>query len=346
MKNTLLTSICLITAASVAAACDICGCYTPNPELNSEPFHPDKGGFFAALAEQYTFFGTTKRSGKRVPNVADQHEHSSITQAIGGYNLNDRLGIQVNVPLIERDYKRPEGFKTDRGDESGLGDVSLLVNYVAVKIARDVDQSAAGAKDHREETGRPKDFTFSFNVLAGVKLATGDPSRIKEEFNEVEVEGAPESGIHGHDLALGSGSCDASLGAGIFTRCKRAFFQADVQYTVRTEGSYDYRYANDLSFDVGPGWFFLQNHSLGSAGSATLGMQFVVNGEHKNRDTFQGEVAADTGITALYVGPRLVGAIGSRLVAEAGADLPVVMDNTAFQGVPTYRVRAGFSYRF
>ncbi len=33
-------------------------------------------------------------------------------------------------------------------------------------------------------------------------------------------------------------------------------------------------------------------------------------------------------------------------VAEMGADLPVLRDNTDFQVVPTYRIRAGFSVRF
>lgn len=86
-----------------------------------------------------------------------------------------------------------------------------------------------------------------------MKFPTGSSRRLKEEFNEVEIEGAPLSGIHGHDLALGSGSYDAVLGAGVFTRYRSAFFQASVQYTVRTTGSYDYRYANDVSFDLGPG---------------------------------------------------------------------------------------------
>ena len=78
----------------------------------------------------------------------------------------------------------------------------------------------------------------------------------------------------------------------------------------------------------------------------TLGAQFVVSGEHKNRDTFRGEIAEDTGATALYVGPRVLAGVGSRLVAEAGADLPMHIDNTSFQVVPSYRVRAGFSVKF
>ena len=353
MKFSRFVYLFTFLASTSTRACDVCGCYTPNQELNSEPLHPRQGGFYLASAEQYTFFGTTKFSGREVPNAADQYEHSSITQLIGGYNFNDRLGVQINAPLIDREYKRPTGFVNERGSVSGLGDMSLLFNFVAVHREAHFGSPTPDAKGnlpagvaHHYHEGGQRDFTFTLNLIAGVKFPTGSAGRIKEEFNEVETPGATPSGIHGHDLALGSGSYDAVLGAGIFTRYKAGFFQASAQYTVRTTGAYDYRYANDVSFDAGPGYLFLQGQRFGKYGPVTLGAQFVVSGEHKNRDTFRGEIAEDTGATALYVGPRVLAGVGSRLVAEAGADLPVHIDNTAFQVVPSYRVRAGFSVKF
>ena len=350
--------------ASESSACDVCGCYTPNQEINFDPLRPRVGGFYVATAEQYTFFGTTKFSGREVPNVADQYEQSSLTQLIAGYNFNDRLGVQVNAPLIERDFKRPEGFATDRGRVGGLGDMSLLFNFVAfhketnlfhppTPLATKSDakdspgghqEDGAGRSDETLSSG--KDFSFSLNLIAGAKFPTGSAGRIKEEFHEVEVEGATPSGIHGHDLALGSGSYDTVLGAGVFTRYKRAFFQANGQYTVRTTGAYDYRYANDVSFDAGPGVFLLRGQRFGGWQPLTFGAQFVVSGEHKNRDTFRGEIAEDTGATAVYVGPRLLAGVGQRVIGEVGADLPVRIDNTAFQVVPSYRIRGGFSVKF
>lgn len=341
MKTFRFVCLLALLASTSARACDVCGCYTPNQELNSEPLHPRQGGFYLAAAEQYTFFGTTKFSGREVPNAADQYEQSSITQVIGGYNFNDRFGVQVNAPLIDREYKRPEGFANERGTVSGLGDMSLLFNFVAVHKEANFGSPVASAR-----AAGAKDFTFTLNLIAGVKFPTGSAGRIKEEFDEVELEGATPSGIHGHDLALGSGSYDAVLGAGVFTRYKAGFFQASAQYTVRTTGAYDYRYANDVSFDAGPGCFFLQDREFGRFGAVTVGAQFVVSGEHKNRDTFRGEIAEDTGATALYVGPRVLVGVGSRCIAEIGADLPVRIDNTSFQVVPSYRVRAGFSVKF
>jgi hypothetical protein len=67
----------------------------------------------------------------RSPNPTGQYENSSITQIVAGYIIDSRFSLQVNVPLIYREFKRPEGFAIDRGTVAGLGDVSLLLKTVA-----------------------------------------------------------------------------------------------------------------------------------------------------------------------------------------------------------------------
>jgi hypothetical protein len=76
-----------------------------------------------------------------------------------------------------------------------------------------------------------------------------------------------------------------------------------------------------------------------------LGLQFVVSGEHKDVDHFQGRPAEDTGITSLFLGPRVIAAFG-KISAEIEVDLPVSIDNTALQVVPDYRLRGGIAIRF
>jgi len=53
------------------------------------------------------------------------------------------------------------------------------------------------------------DFAFSALFLGGAKFPSVDSSRLQEEFHEIEIESAPESGIHEHDLTLGTGSSNA-----------------------------------------------------------------------------------------------------------------------------------------
>ena len=78
----------------------------------------------------------------------------------------------------------------------------------------------------------------------------------------------------------------------------------------------------------------------------TLALQLNVSGERKDRDTFRGATADDTGLTAVYLGPQINFTWSDKLSAELGVDLPVSIDNTALQAVPDYRIRAGLTWHF
>lgn len=314
----------LTSVAQSSFSCDLCSVYI------SEMAHgKTEGRFNVSLFEQYTHFRTTQRDGVEVPNDVGQYLNSSITQIVLGYQATDRLSIQLNVPYIYRYFRRPENFSNDlgqgtnieHGTEKGLGDVSILGNYQAYET-------------------NSEDFTFSWNVQAGVKFPTGNTGRISEELREVDVDDAPESGIHGHDLTLGTGSFDALTGMSIYTRWKRVLFTANMQYAMRTEGDYNYRFANDITWAGGPGYYLFLEHGY------TVAVQANVSGESKGRDSFQGTRAEDTGITAVYLGPKLTATWSSQLSADVGADFPVVMDNTAFQAVPDYKIHAGITWSF
>jgi hypothetical protein len=297
-------------------ACDLCAIYSASQatgELGTGPFF--------GVAEQFTHFGTLQDEGEKVPNPTGQYLDSSVSQLFGGYHITDRWGAQLNLPLIYRSFKRPEGFRTDRGTESGVGDLSLTSSYV---LYRDMKEN----------------FTFAWTALGGLKLPTGSTDRLREEFNEEEVPGAPESGIHGHDLTLGSGSVDGIIGTSFYTRWKRWFLAASTQYSLRTKGDFDYEFANDLTWWGGPGFYVLMSHT------ATLGIQAVVSGESKGRDTFEGEKAEDTGVTSVFLGPQINFTWSRKLNVQVGADLPVSIDNTALQAVPDYRFRAVVGWQF
>ena len=321
-----------ISTAITSHACDLCGTYTPR----TEDAHQGELGVYLGIAEQFTRFGSLRFDGDEVSNPTDQYLNSFITQLIIGKSfLDDRLVLQANVPLIYRDYRRAEGFDIDEGTESGLGDISLLARYEVYHY--EPSEAPRSAKSAVESpTPRP---SVHVNLFGGVKLPTGDSSRLKEEFEEVEVEGAPESGIHGHDLALGSGSVDGIIGGDVFARFGNWFFQGVLQYTIRSEGDYSYQYANDLSWSCGPGWYALRETGRSFA------LQCVLSGETKDTDRFDGESAADTGITAVYLGPQILASFGS-FSGELGLDLPILLDNTALQAVPDYRIRAALTWRF
>ncbi|HZW36832.1 MAG TPA: hypothetical protein VFF01_07805, partial [Candidatus Deferrimicrobiaceae bacterium] len=224
----ILWGLVIISASGAAIACDLCAIYRATEAKASKP------GFSIGVYEQYTRFGTLRDGGKKVGNEADQFLDSSITQFLLGYRFDDRIGVQLNIPYIYRSFKRPEGGAIDEGTVSGLGDVALVGTARLYQRLRE-------------------DSTFLWNALGGVKFPTGNTDRLKEELAEEEpVPGEPESGIHGHDLALGSGSYDFIVGTDAYWRWKRLFATAAVHYSIRTEGDFDYRFANDLIFHVKP----------------------------------------------------------------------------------------------
>src|SRR5205823_258363 len=136
MKLPFLCFALLVTTAVGGHACDLCGCYTP--QLEAMPQMEEvtatsltwTHGLYGAIGEQFTHFGTVQVDGNEVANPTGQYEDSSITQLVAGYSLTPRFAVQLNVPLIYRSFKRPEGFEIDRGTVSGLGDVALLLKTV------------------------------------------------------------------------------------------------------------------------------------------------------------------------------------------------------------------------
>ena len=83
-------------------------------------------GFYTAIAEQFTYFGSLQFDDHEVANPTGQRLDSSVAQFVIGYEINDHLAVQFNAPFIYRDFRRPEGFAIDEGNVSGIGDVSLL----------------------------------------------------------------------------------------------------------------------------------------------------------------------------------------------------------------------------
>ena len=324
-------------------ACDLCGCYTPQletmPGMEANTSPRWWNGFYGAVAEQFTHFGTVQIDGREVSNPTGQYENSSITQLVAGYTFNDRFALQLNTPLIYREFKRPEGFAIDRGTESGLGDMSLILKAVAFHYSSGAQKEFDVSGKNPIAIDHEPNFTISLVLLSGVKFPTGDSSRIEEEFHEIDIPGAPPSGIHGHDLTLGTGSFDGIFGGQISLRYKNFFADQSLQFTLRGDATHQYHFANDLSWDGGPGYYFIRTQET------IVGLQFVISGEHKDVDRFRGKPAEDTGITSVFIGPRVVASRG-RWSAEVEVDLPALIENTALQVVPDYRLRGAISFQF
>jgi hypothetical protein len=342
--STILLALAL--AASEAGACDLCAIYVATEASQS------RTGWNAGVGQQFTRFATSRLDGDEVKDAPDEWMNSSITQFVLGYGFEPWLGAQLNVPFIVRHYRRVVDDDLEHGDESGFGDLTLIAAAVPYRYAN-------------------IESVVRLSAFGGLKLPSGNSRRLAEEEDEEEDQegearehhggsGSPgglvfashetgeaelPSGIHGHDLALGSGSVDGILGARLFASWRQLFFSGAVQYLLRTEGSFDYQYANDLLWSGGPGGFLATGHDL-LGDLYSLRAQAHLSGEAKGEDTAGGEKENDSAITSLYMGPAFGFTWGTRLAFDIAADLPLLQNNSGLQVVPDYRLRGGFSWRF
>lgn len=349
MKTNLILSTIILTASLTAgaSACDLCACDIPLIRLEN------RHGWHVGASEQYTSYESLRLDGRNIHNPSGQYFHSSITQILLGYDFNNRFGVQLNVPIIARTYRRVEEGRVENGSVSGLGDISLVAHFTPVRIERG-------------------DFLFTARLLGGIKFPTGDSDRLKEEAahahepaeeEEVahdvheEAEGAEHgheeeahaaeahadeepSGVHGHDLALGTGSVDGIFGADMHLQWKRLFLDAGVQVAVRGQGRHDYDYADDLSWHAGLGAVVFKGKEL----SVALEARFA--GESKGEDKFRGQRLDDTAATNVYFGPHAVLTWQDRLSVDAGFGFPIRRENSGVQSAPDLRFQAAVNWQF
>lgn len=323
----------LIAPARGVGACDICAIYA------ATEMQETRTGLRLGVGQQYTHFRTLKADGEEVPNPADERLDSSITQLVVGYHLHPRVGLQLNLPLIARHFRRQTESGVQKGDENGIGDLTLTATVLAW----------SRVSEHS---------VFNLSLVGGLKFPTGDSSRLREEkaphprdvLNEYFERHASDrggaahdqvtSGVHAHDLALGTGSFDPVFGARLIATRDRLYWTTALQYTLRTRGAFDYEYADELIVNAGPGFFVLAGHDR------TLGLGANLAAETKGKDNIDGRILDDTGITSLYAGPALHFTWGTSLSLDLIADVPAIQDTTALQIVPDFRLRGGFVWRF
>src|SRR5207247_8904910 len=130
MKFVSLSVLAGVVAAP-AMACDLCSVYSAMQARGEI-----EKGFTLGVAEQFTHYGALQEDGHKVPNDLNQHLDSSISQLFAGFNFTDRFGVQVNLPIIYRSFHRAaDSGGLERGTESGVGDVSLVANFLAYRQA-------------------------------------------------------------------------------------------------------------------------------------------------------------------------------------------------------------------
>lgn len=328
----------LFAFAAFAPACELCAVYNATSASGQS-----QSGWLLSISEQFIPFRTLQFNGREVNQANPDYLDSSLTHIVPTYNFSARLGISANLPVVYRSFKRsevrysttgPAQFRTERDDLLDIGDLSLIVRWAAWEKSGD-------------------GYGLLVNLLGGVKLPTGDTDRIRDEVDQTRIYesllppntphdplGHSVSGIHQHDLSPGSGSVDGVFGIVMNSRWRRAFFNSQIQYYLRTEGTATYEMGDELMISGGPGaYLFLED-------DYTVSLQALAVYDTMARSTVLGRKTDYTGSTAWYLGPLVSVTLGDRISANAGADIPIRITNNQFQNVPDFRFHAGISCRF
>lgn len=347
--GSLTAAAIFVSGAQSAFACDLCSVYS-----SLEQRIPKTGTLQLGISQQFTEFGRLQRNGSYVSNALHERVASSQTHLTGSYDFSDTLSADVILPYLNRRFTRATDAGIERGTEAGIGDMVLRVNYLPY---RSLTESSVKI----------------IKVFAGLKLPTGDSDRLaahddghseQESMDEHDEHGAEEmldehaehehlhalrhngvthveSAIHGHDLALGSGSFDFPIGIGGFWSEGRALLEGRLEYTIRTEGDHSYRHANDLQWSIAPGYYLLLKEDQ------TLSLRLSLSGEYKGKDEGPGGVKdGSTSMNAVFWGPQLFLTKTGSYAGFLGYEMPVNIENSGYQAVASYRIRGGFSWRF
>jgi hypothetical protein len=323
----LLTILPLLPTAT---ACELCAIYSADSARGTS-----SAGFLFTVSEQYIAYRTVQLNGDELPpSFLDRYfRDTSITHLVPSYNFSDRLALSVNVPLVRHHFRRlellPAGTAEEHGTEFGLGDVSVIGRWTAFALNK-------------------MDHSLFINVMGGIKTPTGDADRVRAEVEKDRALDAIYgpghnhfvSGVHEHDLTLGSGSLDGIFGLTLSSRWKRWFLNGQFQYYLRTEGEAGFTFGDEIMVSGGPGGYIW----LGDSG--TLSLQFNASYDSMARDQINGDKLNSTGWSGWFAGPQLSLTLGEHFSANGGVDIPLALTNNGLQNVPNYRVHAGITFRF
>ena len=320
-----------------AAGCELCAIYS------ADNAQARNAGWIATVSESFISYHTVLFNDHELSGHDLDFRDTSITHLVPGYNFTPELGVNLSIPLVYHHFQRtdlrysltdPPVLRSEHGTEFGLGDVSLIGRWTAFRRAG-------------------METSVAVSVLGGVKFPTGDTDRIADEVEQTQIydallpPGTPHdplghsiSGVHQHDLTLGSGSFDGIFGVTMLSRWDRYFFNAQFQYYLRTEGESGYTYGNELMVAGGPGAYLLLGKSY------TFNLQANAGYDTMARDELAGRLSNRTGWTAWYLGPQLGLTVGNHFSTVAGVDIPVHITANGLQNVPDYRVHASLVWRF
>jgi len=348
MKNLLLNTCFVALAILLVAkteACETCAVYSP-PELRKLLLGEHNDDAKLNWFTRYSKLDQRINGTREEPNMGEEID-SFINQLSLEYALTPKLKAQISVPYLHRDFKRLQDGALVSDDESGVGDISvlgkfkiceteksdrsLIVTLLAGLKTPTGDSDRLGETDHHEESAGAHGHGAEESAGHGTEEAAGHGSEESAGHGHSSA-GHAESAISGHDVALGSGSWDVF--GGIKAEWASDNWLADLmaQYYLRTEGDFDYEFADDLYVSADVGRILVQKDEF------AMSLRGGILGEFRDADEQNGVKIDHTKLDSWYA-IVTAAAAWQAFTAEFGVDFALDQDSGAATLVPDERFR-------
>lgn len=318
MKKLISLVILAILDASFAFACDPCAL---NNMFNHEYGNTDN--FNLGIQEQYTNLRKGRDDSFYSLKDGEIVRDFSTTQFSGMYQFEGGVGLGANLPFIVRTFDKVSNYRRDYSSDAGIGDATLILSYSKVFL-------------------NATNYKLFGSIFGGVKLPTGDTGSINDSLSSSSEKHHPISvtgSSSGRLLTFGTGSYDFPLGFQTAFVYSKIYMPVFFQYNVKTEGSFDYQFGNDLAGFVAPGYIlYLEDEK-------SISLHSLLYFEFKGADKLHGERQALSSYSNVYVGPNLMFSLNSGY----SADLSFLMRSTSEDNAivaPDFRVRIGIVKQF
>jgi len=309
-----LLVVFVVAFESISFSCDPCALYSA---LNTN--QGKAGSFNVSVFEQTTRFEKGNDDDYYSIKNGEIIKNYSTTQVNLSYGISENFSLQVSVPYVIRTFDKISNFRGESASDSGFGDASILTQF------QDKFELGEGIK--------------LFPVLyAGLKLPTGDTGSLGSVTGSKHhtITGAVGAG---RVLTFGSGSYDVPLGGSLTLTKDRALLTIGAQYTIRTEGSFNYKFANDLFWYTNPGYFVFLDDDF------SLSLTAFLSGENKGADKQLDQRVSLSSFSNIFLGPSMGFSYKGNLTGELAYQRRMTdKDNSII--VPEDRLRVALSYRF
>jgi len=205
--------------------------------------------------------------------------------------IGHNMELIAKIPYISKKLTQTAQNKTFDMDNSGVGDVSLIIRYAL-------------------SNQKKGDFAFS-SIGLGIKFPTGTTD---ESFSTPMGTKKPSQT---QTLQLGSGSYDYIAQIGWTKLIKNSRIDASINYIFTTEGDNDYEFGDKLKWNIG----YLQ--SLNNM----FVVQLELDGIHLQKNKYKGNDVDSSGGNFIYITPGFQIQFNKKFDLSVGYSKMIKRDN-------------------